>query len=417
MYIVTSIIFFFQKSSNMKWRDRISILSRKRNCGSSRLPVSRQNILSSGPGTTSTHNPSQTDDLSETVENTLSQIRPVIGPDHKSYYILLRGNEDSFMCIQPAKDIVSTLDEVAKNVASGVKMVKTVPVPQAKKQKNTRARNYPKALTRKEINSPKRNGIQKSEPVWLMEERKVGASVSMGNPFLSKPEDAISGSISVVDDLMLSRTVQNVSCETNSQVVRTRTFLYPIVQNRLEPDSLEDLNVKQASCLVLPSDYERVSPCQSLIVPATETDLIESIVKSDSPGVEKREHRNSQNKTLHVIQSLLQPHAFLSEVDVKTGGSILDSVVKTEDSALDNVVTPKESTVDDAVNTEESVLTDQEEDGPTTTTAEVSSPVELSLIAKEGTVLNEHEITSQIKNLIESEQLVVGENSQIVVIR
>lgn len=119
----------------MKWRDRISILSRKRRQQSD--PAQVGSDVSSELGHTTGwsshsshhhHVPGSDTPSSSTsppnVASTLAQVRPVIGPDHKSYYILLRGTGDSFTCIQPAKKMLDSLDEVMKNVMNSVEVDK-----------------------------------------------------------------------------------------------------------------------------------------------------------------------------------------------------------------------------------------------------------------------------------------------------
>ncbi|KAK4292583.1 hypothetical protein Pmani_034671 [Petrolisthes manimaculis] len=106
----------------MKWRDRISILSRKRRQKSD-LMLGDDLPAELGQAGQSGHS-SQVTGTSTSVASTLSQVRPIIGPDHKSYYILLRGAGDSFTCIQPAKEMLDSLDEVMRNVMGSVEVDK-----------------------------------------------------------------------------------------------------------------------------------------------------------------------------------------------------------------------------------------------------------------------------------------------------
>lgn len=375
----------------MKWRDRISILSRKRNCGGVGAALNRQAVgpSCSGPTlSTPSQAPTSSTESKVALENTLSQLRPVIGPDHKSYYILLRGNEDSFTCIQPAKDVMNNLDDMMKNVANSVKLVKALP--HGKKHKYNRAKTYPKLLTQKDTNSAIRKSIEISEPVLHAEQNRTESSVNTINLF---PDRAGGSPVidSVVDNVLLNRTtVQSVNFDQSNRVSRTNPLLYPLVQNSLEPNDLENLSMRQESCLFIPNNCSGGDDSESLIVPNTETDLIQSIVESNASFMENRECSNSQSKTISDVEDHLTP---------------------------DTHSTPETYLSEEAVMTQVSHLHDHHLQECPPMADQSFKPVELSLIAREGAVLSEQEITSEIKNLIESEQLVVGDNSQIVVIR
>ncbi|XP_042233334.1 uncharacterized protein LOC121873700 [Homarus americanus] len=350
----------------MKWRDRISILSRKRNHGNVGHPVNRQNDLPSGSGIAANSNLASNSAPVESVENTLSQLRPVIGPDHKSYYILLRGDEDSFMCIQPAKDVINSLDEVVKNVISTVKLAKP-PLQgaelssNAKRPRYSQAKTYTSTLNHKQISNIRRNGIRSSAPTLLNEEEKVGSSVALENVFLSK-----AGSSSPVMDNVVENVILN------------RTLVYPFVQNRLRSNGTVNVNTKQESCLFISSDYGNESGSDSLIMPATEAELIQNIAQSDS-SLRKSDCKVGLAHTENTSESHVAPQSYLRQALEAVGSDAKDVTLAV--------------------------------------TGQTATPTELCLVAKEGTVLTEEEITSQIKTLIESEQLIVEEDSQIVVIR
>lgn len=369
----------------MKWRDRISILSRKRNHGSVGSSLDEQSDLPSGSGIIHESNLASSSTPVESVETTLSQIRPVIGPDHKSYYILLRGNEDSFMCIQPAKDVINSLDEVIKNVINSVKLAKSsqqsseLP-PSAKRPRYNQAKTYTGTLTHKQINSIRRNGVRNSNSLLINEDERLGSGVSLENLFLTKTGDSSPDTDSVVENVILNRTVQNLNKDHRNQMVRTSTLVYPLVQNRLGSNSTVSVNTKQESCLFISSDHSNEDGSDTLFLPTTEIDIIKNIAQNAST-VRKKEYKTNQIQAVNTGEKYVTRHSFLREALEAVGSH-------TKDLGCELAMT-----------------------------GQSSPPTELRLIAKEGTVLTEEEITSQIKTLIESEQLVVGENNQIVVIR
>ncbi|KAG7162682.1 helicase MOV-10-like [Homarus americanus] len=295
----------------MKWRDRISILSRKRNHGNVGHPVNRQNDLPSGSGIAANSNLASNSAPVESVENTLSQLRPVIGPDHKSYYILLRGDEDSFMCIQPAKDVINSLDEVVKNVISTVKLAKP-PLQgaelssNAKRPRYSQAKTYTSTLNHKQISNIRRNGIRSSAPTLLNEEEKVGSSVALENVFLSK-----AGSSSPVMDNVVENVILN------------RTLVYPFVQNRLRSNGTVNVNTKQESCLFISSDYGNESGSDSLIMPATEAELIQNIAQSDS-SLRKSDCKVGLAHTENTSESHVAPQSYLRQALEAVGSDAKD---------------------------------------------------------------------------------------------
>nr|XP_053653550.1 uncharacterized protein LOC128703022 [Cherax quadricarinatus]XP_053653557.1 uncharacterized protein LOC128703022 [Cherax quadricarinatus]XP_053653563.1 uncharacterized protein LOC128703022 [Cherax quadricarinatus] len=367
----------------MNWRDRISILSRKRKHGRAGPPLNGQNDLPSGSGIISNHSLASNSAPVESVENTLSQLRPVIGPDHKSYYILLRGDEDSFTCIQPARDVVNSLDEVLKNVISTLKLVKpplqaTELPPNAKKPRYSQGKTYTTTVVHRHVDSVRKNGIHNTGST-LLNEDKIESSVNVGNLLLDKACNTSSSTNSIVENVILNRTVQNLGSDQHNQMVRTSTLMYPLVQSRLKSNGTVNVNTKQDSCLFISSDSESENVSNSLITPVSENDLIQNTTSSAS-SLRKKDCKGRQTHVLNAGENNVTP-APMTEF-IRPAGSSTRGL---------------ECTI---------------------ATIEHNSPMtELSLIAKEGTVLTEEEITSQIKTLIESEQLVVGEDNQIVVIR
>ncbi|XP_063593678.1 uncharacterized protein LOC134770590 [Penaeus indicus] len=358
----------------MKWRDRISILSRKRTLKSFVGPGQEQNDVPSGSG--SGHNGPQAllgGIQGSSVENTLSQIRPVIGPDHKSYYILLRGNEDSFMCIQPAKDVIDSLDDVVKNVVNSVKLSKlsqeSESPPVVKKPRYSQGKTY-KSTNRQNLPTTKNNGVLNSH-VQISEGDRAEAATGLENLLLCRvsPEETNN----VVENVVLNRRVQNINSEQQNKMVRTSMLLYPLVQNsRLAQGSAVRANSKQKTSLLLSSDS--VNELDDPLFIPSESDLIQNIAQSCT-AVRLSDQKQELSSLEPTEPELCDPSEYVT-TEIKDLNSILPAPV-----------------------------------------GQSPSPTELCLIAREGTLLSEEEITSQIKTMIESEQLVVGEGKQIVVIR
>ncbi|XP_042856046.1 uncharacterized protein LOC122242738 isoform X2 [Penaeus japonicus] len=360
----------------MKWRDRISILSRKRTHKSFVGSPQDQNEVPSGSGSGNSGPQTLLGGIQTgSVENTLSQIRPVIGPDHKSYYILLRGNEDSFMCIQPAKDVIDSLDDVVKNVVNSVKLSKlsqeSESPPAVKKPRYSQGKTY--KSTNRQIPTPssKNNGVLNSH-IQISEGDRTDSATGLENLLLCRvsPEETNN----VVENVVLNRRVQNVNSEQQNKMVRTSMLLYPLVQNsRLAQGCAVRADSKQKASLLLTSDSVNAVEEDPLLIPS-ESDLIQNIAQS-CPTVRLSDRKQELTSLEPVEPELCDPSDYVT-TEIKDLNSILPSPV-----------------------------------------GQNPSPTELCLIAREGTLLSEEEITSQIKNMIESEQLVVGEGKQIVVIR
>ena len=209
-------IFTFQ-IFKMKWRERISILSRKRKHDQN-VVVAAENSGNELPSSDSSSVGRKN------VENALSQIRPIIGPDQRSYYILLRGNEDSFTCIQPSKDVITNLDEVVKNVASYGKTQgaslphsKTLNSIATKPSKNA-SRNF--VGRNKKVSGPSSSANRKI---------KVTRSVNVDRPVSSCEVNSFETE-SVVEGGVLNKTYQTVDFN-HSEVMKTSTLGYPLLQN------------------------------------------------------------------------------------------------------------------------------------------------------------------------------------------
>ncbi|XP_045599356.2 uncharacterized protein [Procambarus clarkii] len=414
----------------MNWRDRISILSRKRNHGSAGPPLNRLNDLPSSSGTITSNNIASNSAPVESVVNTLSQLRPVIGPDLKSYYILLRGDEDSFTCIQPAMDVINSLDEVVKNVIntlmSGKQSLQVAELPpNAKKPRYSQAKTYTSSLAHRQISSNRKNGIRNLGSTLLKEEKRV-SSINIENLFLDKAENGVVtfDSNKDVENVLLHKRVQDLESNEQDQMVRTTSIL----ESRLKSNVF--VKNKQESCLFISSDCGSGNISNLLTVPTTEPDLIQSIAQSVS-SVRRRDYKNSQIRVLNEDENYVTPQAYLSE-PLGTIESISKDLDCISSNARDLDCIGSNTRILDCIgsNTRDldcigSNTRDLDYIGSNTrsldcapTTLGPNVPLtELSLIAKEGTVLTEDEITSQIKTLIESEQLAVGEKNQIVVIR
>ncbi|KAK7073202.1 hypothetical protein SK128_003504 [Halocaridina rubra] len=349
----------------MKWRERISILSRKRK--TTRNASGEESRLETPSASSSGYN-----DDRDSVKNTLSQIRPVIGPDHKSYYILLRGNEDSFTCIQPAKEVVTSLDEIFRNVANTVKDCKshgmglppylqTTQVSEGRSQKNASRKTLGGDL--------KVNGVSKS----VRSETRFGNGMKLDSVFDIKPEEKFLGTENVVENVVLNRTIQTVNSNHN-EVRRTSTLVYPLVQNRLDSSTVAsgtektrlgkkhghhkktvDRGIPQEPVVSLPSTYSSAQSHNNFTNFEEEPEL----QKIKEPELQKNISLNNGTNECN-------------ETQTSDGGGLLG----------------KEKPI-----------------------------TEVRLLAKDGCVLTEEAILTQVKALVESETIVVGENSHVVASR
>lgn len=379
----------------MKWRDRISkisILSRKRN---------RRNAVTQPNGASSTNNSTSTSSIStitsststsnslpsgsgvpreagpsnsasrESVESTLSQLRPVIGPDHKSYYILLRGNGDLFTCIQPAKSVIHSLDDMMKNVMNSVKSARVQDVPtHPKRPRHSQTKTYSTPAFHKTSVGGRRNGVQ---AVLLGDESAQGTSVRPEDAFVTR--EGSLGVDSVIQSAASNRTVPQANSELpGHQQARTNTLMHhPTVQSRLASQTSTNNNiVKQELSLLLSQGCDEESSQSSVLV--SSQDLLKATLSSPP----RKRDTSCQTKVTNGLEGHLGQA--IPNQSQKVVGS---------DSSLSSVLG---SVGQNPFN-------------------------EVRLISKEGTVLTEDEIAAQIKTLIETEQLVVGEDSQIIVLR
>nr|XP_027215343.1 uncharacterized protein LOC113808203 [Penaeus vannamei] len=277
------------------------------------------------------------------------------------------------MCIQPAKDVIDSLDDVVKNVVNSVKLSKlsqeSESPPVVKKPRYSQGKTY-KSTNRQNPPATKNNGLLNSH-VQISEGDRVEASTGLENLLLCRvtPEETNN----VVENVVLNRRVQNVNSEQQNKMVRTSMLLYPLVQNsRLAQGSAVRADSKQKTSLLLSSDS--VNELDDPLLIPSESDLIQNIAQSCTAA-----RLSDQKQELGSLEpsepELCDPSEYVT-TEIKDLNSILHPPV-----------------------------------------GQNPSPTELCLIAREGTLLSEEEITSQIKNMIESEQLVVGEGKQIVVIR
>lgn len=376
----------------MKWRDRISkisILSRKRNRrnaviqpnGASSSSSSTNTSISISSTSTSNSLPSvsgvpreagpSNSASRESVESTLSQLRPVIGPDHKSYYILLRGNGDLFTCIQPAKSVIHSLDDMMKNVMNSVKSARVQDVPShPKRPRHSQTKTYSTPAFHKTSVGGKRNGVQ---AVLLGDESAQGTSVRSEDVFVTK--EGSLGMDSVIRSGASNRTVPQVNSELpGHQQARTNTLMHhPTVQSRLASQISTNNNiVKQELSLLLSQGCDEENSQSSVLV--SSQDLLKATLSSPP----RKRDTSCQTKVTNGLES--HPGEAIPNQSQKVEGS---------DSSLSSVMG----------NVGQNPFN------------------EIHLVSKEGTVLTEDEIAAQIKTLIEAEQLVVGEDSQIIVLR
>lgn len=277
------------------------------------------------------------------------------------------------MCIQPAKDVIDSLDDVVKNVVNSVKLSKlsqeSESPPVVKKPRYSQGKTY-KSTNRQNLPSTKNNGVLNSH-VQISEGDRAEASTGLENLLLCRvsPEETNN----VVENVVLNRRVQNINSEQQNKMVRTSMLLYPLVQNsRLAQGSAVRANSKQKTSLLLSSDS--VNELDDPLLIPSESDLIQNIAQSCT-AVRLSDQKQELGSLEPTEPELCDPSEYVT-TEIKDLNSILPPPV-----------------------------------------GQNPSPTELCLIAREGTLLSEEEITSQIKNMIESEQLVVGEGKQIVVIR
>lgn len=369
----------------MKWRDRISkisILSRKRNRrnvatqpngASSSTSTSTSSSLPSGSGVPREAGPSNSAS-GESVESTLSQLRPVIGPDHKSYYILLRGNGDLFTCIQPAKSVINSLDDMMKNVMNSVKCARVQDVPShPKRSRHSQTKTYSTSALNKHSVGGRRNGVGGVQAVLLGDGSAQVTGVHLEDVFVTR--EGGSGGDSVMQNITTNRTVPQVKSEPpDRQQARTSTLMHhPTVQSRLASQtSTNNNNVKQELPLLLSQGCDEESDQSSVLV--NSQDILRATVSANP----RKRDTSCQTKVTNGLEGHL-------------GQVIPNQSVKTE---------PLENSLS-------SVLASVGQ----------NTLQEVRLISKEGTVLTEEEIAAQIKTLIESEQLIVGEDTQIIVLR
>ena len=376
----------------MKWRDRISILSRKRN---------RRSVVSQPNGTPGTSLPSGSGVPRETVsapnsasresvETTLSQLRPVIGPDHKSYYILLRGNGDLFTCIQPAKNVINNLDDMMKNVMNSVKSAKVPDEPtHPKRPRSSQTKTYSTSVLHKYSVGGRKNGASSMQAVLLGEGETQVAGVRLEDVFVKREGDGGGGEVSgvvgssVIQNITPSRTVPQVNSDLVAAQQRAKTSLlmqqqqHSTVQSRLVTQTSTNNNIiKQGNTLILSQDCTEERNHQSSILLSSQ-DLLRTTLSSPT-----RKETITQTSSQTKVTNGLEAHV---------GQTIPNTSMKADesDNSLSNVLACMGQ----------------------------NTLQELRLISKEGTVLTEQEIAAQIKSLIETEQLIVGEDTQIIVLR
>lgn len=311
----------------------------------------------------------------ESVETTLSQLRPVIGPDHKSYYILLRGNGDLFTCIQPAKNVIHSLDDMMKNVMSSVKSAKAPEVAtHPKRPRPSQAKTYSTSALHKHGVGGRRNGVQ---TLLLGEGDAPLAAVRLEDVFVTR-DGGSSGTGSVVPNFVAGRTVPQVKSElVVSQRPRTGVLMpQPTVQSRLVSQTSTNNNIVKQDPTLLSQDDSEVISQSSVLLPSQ--DLLRATLSAPL----RRKETTSQTK----VTNGLEGHA----------GQIIPNTQ------------PKKAETTAAAGS-----------GLSSVLASIGQNTlqELRLISKEGTVLTEQEIAAQIKTLIETEQLIVVDNTQIIVLR
>ncbi|XP_064112263.1 uncharacterized protein LOC135219422 isoform X2 [Macrobrachium nipponense] len=359
----------------MKWRERISILSRKRQNsrnGASAAETSANKIAASG----TSH------DAKDDVEKTLSQIRPVIGPDHKSYYILLRGNEDSFTCIQPSKEVITSLDDVVKNVVSSVRQGRPQDVtslPYAWTSKNSEARSY-KNVSRK---SPSENRKVSVSSHSVNKESKIERTLNL-NQVDSRSEKNFLGTENVV----VHRRLQTKVKSSHNVVKRTSISVHPIVQSQSDPSG-NLLGTNRHERYLCKTNKRSCNRETSEMGVQHERKLIRN-QKVDHTELRKADHEVQVNQD----QGKAEPALGIHEPEVPWKQEPLVQISEDAFGSVNETVIPESGFHENA-----------------------KPLAEIRLVAKSGPVLTEEVIVEQVKSLIESQTLVIKDDAHIVLTR
>ncbi|XP_066977410.1 uncharacterized protein [Macrobrachium rosenbergii] len=367
----------------MKWRERISILSRKRNnsrSGVSAAETSGNKIAASG----TSH------DAKNDVEKTLSQIRPVIGPDHKSYYILLRGNEDSFTCIQPSKEVITSLDDVVKNVVSSVRQGRPQDVtslPYAWTSKNSGARSY-KNVSRI---SPSENRKASVSSPSVNKESRITRTLNL-DKFNSRSEKNFLGTENVVENVVVHRRLKTKVKSSHNSVKRTSISVHPIVQSQSDPSGnlLETNRLEKYLCKTNKRPFSRETTSEMGV--QYERKLSRN-QKVDHIELEKADHEVQVNQD-HLVQGKAEPALGIHEPAVPWKQESLVQMSEDVFGSVNETVVPESGFNENA-----------------------KPLAEIRLVAKSGLVLTEEVIVEQVKALIESQTLVIKDDAHIVLTR
>ncbi|XP_068220805.1 uncharacterized protein [Palaemon carinicauda] len=362
----------------MKWRERISILSRKRQ-------QVRNGVVAAETSGSRTSASGTSYDARDDVEKTLSQIRPVIGPDHKSYYILLRGNEDSFTCIQPSKEVITSLDEVVKNVVSSVSQGRpqddVALLPYARTSKNVEARSYKNASKKGPSENRKVSGMSSS----VKKEIKITRTLD------SRLEGNFLGTENVVENVVLHRRVHSKVNSGLNEVKKTSISGRTLVQSHSDPIS-KLLGPKRRDGYLCKTIKKSTNREATLELAANLERKLSKNRKLEHVEYENAQHLVQVNQD-HLVQGKVEPVLRLREPSCPWKPESLVQMSKVFGS-VNETITSKTGFQEDA------------------------KPLpEITLVAKGDHLLTDEVIAEQVKPLIESETLVKGEDSHVVLTR
>lgn len=197
--------------------------------------------------------------------------------------------------------------------------------------------------------------------------------VHLEDVFVTK--EGSSGVDSVIENSTTNRTVPHIKSEPPDwEEARTSTLMdHSTVQSRLASQTSTNNNiVKQELSLLLSQGCDEENGQSSVLVSS------QDILRATLSAPPRKRDSSCQTKVTNGLEGHL-------------GQAIPNHSVKTE---------PSENSLS-------SVLASVGQ----------NTLQEVRLISKEGTVLTEEEIATQIKTLIETEQLTVGEDTQIIVLR